>query len=111
MTLLGDAIHSMTPMRGIWANTALRDAMTLCRNLVERELLDAIADYERRMREYEFAAVTASLRSARQFGSGNEVGRVAFKSVLRLFEGVPRSSVWRSVITASTERAKDHRIQ
>ncbi|MGI5286049.1 FAD-dependent oxidoreductase [Nonomuraea polychroma] len=31
--LLGDAIHSMTPMRGIGANTALRDARLLCRAL------------------------------------------------------------------------------
>ncbi|WP_158852052.1 FAD-dependent oxidoreductase [Saccharothrix deserti] len=89
VTLLGDAIHSMTPMRGIGANTALRDAMSLCRNLVEREPLDAIADYERHMREYGFAAVTASLRSARQFVSGNAAGRVAFKTVLRLLEAVP----------------------
>lgn len=89
VTLLGDAIHSMTPMRGIGANTALRDAMSLCRNLAAREPLDAIADYERHMREYGFAAVTASLRSARQFVSGNAVGRVAFKTVLRLFEAVP----------------------
>ncbi|MGW4112728.1 FAD-dependent oxidoreductase [Actinosynnema sp. NPDC004786] len=89
VTLLGDAIHSMTPMRGIGANVALRDAMTLCRNLTEREPVDAVADYERRMREYGFAAVAASLRSARQFVSGNALGRVAFKSVLRLFEAVP----------------------
>lgn len=89
VTLLGDAIHSMTPMRGIGANTALRDARLLCRNLVEREPLDAIADYESRMREYGFAAVKASLRSARQFVSGNRAGKVVFKSVLRLFEAVP----------------------
>ncbi len=89
VTLLGDAIHSMTPMRGIGANTALRDAELLCRNLVERAPVDGIADYERRMREYGFAAVKASLRSARQFVSGGVVGRAAFRSVLRLFEAVP----------------------
>ncbi|MFD7660348.1 FAD-dependent oxidoreductase [Actinosynnema sp. NPDC059797] len=89
VTLLGDAVHSMTPMRGVGANTALRDALVLCRNLVEREPLDAVADYERRMRGYGFAAVEASLRSARQFVSGNAVGRLAFKTALRVFQAVP----------------------
>jgi 2-polyprenyl-6-methoxyphenol hydroxylase-like FAD-dependent oxidoreductase len=89
VTLLGDAIHSMTPMRGIGANTALRDARLLCRNLLDRAPLDAIADYERQMRDYGFAAVKGSLRSAHQFVSGNRAGKVAFKSVLRLFQAVP----------------------
>ena len=34
VTLLGDAIHNMTPMAGIGANTALRDADLLRRNLI-----------------------------------------------------------------------------
>ncbi|MFT7838044.1 NAD(P)/FAD-dependent oxidoreductase [Saccharothrix sp. BKS2] len=89
VTLLGDAIHSMTPMRGVGANTALRDAAVLCRNLVEREPLAAIADYERRMRRYGFAAVGASLRSARQFVSGNAAGKAVFRTALRVFEAVP----------------------
>src|SRR5262249_61579768 len=33
ITLLGDAIHSMTPYRGIGANVALKDAMRLCHAL------------------------------------------------------------------------------
>jgi 2-polyprenyl-6-methoxyphenol hydroxylase-like FAD-dependent oxidoreductase len=47
VTLLGDAIHTMTPGRGVGANTALRDAHLLCRKLVDvrdgrAELLDAV---------------------------------------------------------------------
>lgn len=53
ITLLGDAIHSMTPFRGIGANIALRDAQLLARNLIaasrgEVALLDGIRDYETR---------------------------------------------------------------
>ncbi|MBA8931831.1 2-polyprenyl-6-methoxyphenol hydroxylase-like FAD-dependent oxidoreductase [Kutzneria viridogrisea] len=73
ITLLGDAIHTMTPGRGIGANTALRDARLLCENLVKaREggmtLLDAIHDYETQMVEYGFDAVIKS-RSA---GTGDD---------------------------------------
>jgi len=48
VTLLGDALHNMTPFRGIGANTALRDTMTLRRALVavslgEADLIEALA--------------------------------------------------------------------
>jgi salicylate hydroxylase len=94
ITLLGDAIHSMTPFRGIGANTALRDAALLARNLIaaargERELLEAIADYETQMTDYGFTAVRDSLRTAKQFISDNRVGRTIFKTVLRFFSAIP----------------------
>lgn len=93
ITLLGDAIHSMTPFRGVGANTALRDARLLCRNLVAaREtgaVRPAIADYERRMRDYGFAAVRDSERSARQFVSENRVGRTMARGMFRFFQAVP----------------------
>lgn len=68
ITLLGDAIHAMTPAGGIGANTAMRDAALLTRVLDEaqggRDLISAIAEYETSMRAYGFAAVRQSLDGA-----------------------------------------------
>ncbi|WP_037310668.1 FAD-dependent oxidoreductase [Amycolatopsis orientalis] len=93
ITLLGDAIHSMTPFRGIGANTALRDAQLLCRNLVAAQrtgaVRAAVADYEQRMRDYGFAAVRDSERSARQFVSENRAGRTMARGMFRFFQAVP----------------------
>lgn len=66
ITLLGDAIHTMTPGQGVGANTALRDAALLCRELTaaasgRKDLLRAIADYEAEMIPYGFARVADSL--------------------------------------------------
>jgi 2-polyprenyl-6-methoxyphenol hydroxylase-like FAD-dependent oxidoreductase len=71
ITLLGDAIHSMTPYRGIGANVALRDAALLCTKLVEagqgrKPVLQAIHEYEEAMRGYAFDAVDSSLHSMEQ---------------------------------------------
>ena len=65
VTLLGDAIHTMTPGRGVGANTALRDAVNLCRQLIavrdgRQELVAAVREYEARMIEYGFDAVIKS---------------------------------------------------
>ena len=90
VTLLGDAIHNMTPMAGIGANTALRDADLLSSQLAgSGALLPAVREYERQMLDYGFAAVKLSLRNARQAGSANPVARTAFRGVLRLAEAVP----------------------
>jgi 2-polyprenyl-6-methoxyphenol hydroxylase-like FAD-dependent oxidoreductase len=94
VTLLGDAIHSMTPFRGIGANIALRDAQLLSRKLVaaarrELDLVAGIHDYETQMIGYGFAAVRASLRTAEQTISPNRFGRSAFKVGLRVVSAIP----------------------
>jgi salicylate hydroxylase len=78
ITFLGDAIHAMTPAGGVGANTALRDAALLTDILAEidrgeRQPREALADYESRMRDYGFAAVTAS--RSRSFSDRNRVER------------------------------------
>jgi len=99
VTLLGDAIHTMTPGRGVGANTALRDARLLCKNLVavrdgKLDLIDAIRDYETKMRAYGFDAVKKSLRQM----SGNDpihkpiIGRIvltAMRTAMRVVNHIP----------------------
>jgi salicylate hydroxylase len=93
VTLIGDAIHSMTPYRGIGANVALRDASTLCANLVgvrtgACELTQAVHDYEEAMRDYGFAAVRGSLEAMhtaiRAKGLGFRFAKLGFRALNRL---------------------------
>jgi 2-polyprenyl-6-methoxyphenol hydroxylase-like FAD-dependent oxidoreductase len=84
----------MTPFRGIGANTALRDAQLLGRNLIaadrgDRPLTEAIHDYETAMIDYGFAAVRTSLRAAEQFVSPGRAGRIMAKTVFRTFSAIP----------------------
>jgi 2-polyprenyl-6-methoxyphenol hydroxylase-like FAD-dependent oxidoreductase len=71
VTLLGDAIHAMSPARGSGANTALQDAALLCRLLSAggNDVVAAIGEYERQMREYGYAAVAASREAEAQTGA------------------------------------------
>jgi salicylate hydroxylase len=94
ITLLGDAIHSMTPYRGIGGNVALRDARLLCRTLTavdrgEAPLLEAIHDYEAAMMDYGFKAVRESLRSAEMAHSTNAIAVLMGSAVFRLANAVP----------------------
>ncbi|WP_225728255.1 MULTISPECIES: NAD(P)/FAD-dependent oxidoreductase [unclassified Nocardia] len=64
VTVLGDAIHAMSPAAGAGANIALRDAAELAAALTEaargRELSCALGDYERAMVAEGFDAVRLS---------------------------------------------------
>lgn len=95
ITLLGDAIHSMTPYRGIGANIALKDAALLSSKLAAADsgktpLIDAIGEYEREMRKYAFAAVKASLKSMEQaVGEKSNSGFKIAKTAMRVINAVP----------------------
>jgi 2-polyprenyl-6-methoxyphenol hydroxylase-like FAD-dependent oxidoreductase len=86
VTLLGDAIHAMSPARGSGANTALQDAATLCAGLTGGgDVVAAIGGYEEKMRDYGFAAVEASRQAESQTaGRGNPLW-------LRLLNRLPGS--------------------
>jgi len=71
VTVLGDAIHTMTPGKGAGANTALRDAALLLTKLTEvhrsgTSVVDAIHDYEAEMVTY---STTAVLESRKQMNA------------------------------------------
>ncbi len=77
VTLLGDAIHTMSPGRGEGANVALRDAELLRRNLVDAvanrvSLSQAKGAYEREMLHYGFEAVFNSRNKAYLSGASQE---------------------------------------
>lgn len=94
VTLLGDAIHSMTPYRGIGGNIALKDAQVLCGALTraarsEQTLLVTIGEYESAMRKYAFAAVEDSRRAMEQFtGPKHGLGFAAVKAGMRTMNAV-----------------------
>jgi 2-polyprenyl-6-methoxyphenol hydroxylase-like FAD-dependent oxidoreductase len=94
VTLLGDAIHSMSPTGGIGGNTALRDASLLAGKLAcfqrgELPLLEAINDYEAEMVGYGFAAVREALRNTRLAITTNPMARTAARTWFQLCGSVP----------------------
>ncbi len=76
---------------GAGANTALRDADLLRRNLITAgpHVTVAVADYERQMLGDGFAAVAQSLRNARFAASGNPIVRRVMRGALRAVNLVP----------------------
>jgi 2-polyprenyl-6-methoxyphenol hydroxylase-like FAD-dependent oxidoreductase len=94
ITLLGDAIHSMTPYGGIGANIALKDALALRDALLaaergERPLIEAIAAYEAGMLDYGFKAVRSSLRAMEQTTTDSVVARILSRAVFRTIDRLP----------------------
>ncbi len=94
ITLLGDAIHSMTPYRGIGANVAIKDAARLKRALVsahcgERDLVEAIRDYEAGMLDYGFRAVRNSLKAMHQTVTDSLPALMLSRFTMRAINALP----------------------
>ncbi len=84
VTLIGDAIHNMTPMGGLGANIALRDADTLRAALIEHgDPTKAVSHYETQMREYANAALALSTRNAERATNPARLPRSIFRTLLR----------------------------
>jgi 2-polyprenyl-6-methoxyphenol hydroxylase-like FAD-dependent oxidoreductase len=93
VTLLGDAVHNMTPFRGMGANMALRDADALRAALVSiaqgrAARTVALAGYEREMIEQGFAAVNASAAEMHRLHARSPVSRSLSKLVFRTVDTV-----------------------
>ena len=87
VTVLGDAIHNMTPVGGLGANSALRDAAALAQQLIAvrdgAPLVPAIAAYETRMRDWGFTAVRQSRNNAQRAITSNPRARRASRAYFR----------------------------
>jgi 2-polyprenyl-6-methoxyphenol hydroxylase-like FAD-dependent oxidoreductase len=99
VTLIGDAIHAMTPYRGIGANMALEDAVRLKRAIVagacrERDLFAAIGAYEAEMRDYGFRAARNSLKAMRQSVDAGWLGLTWQRLMFRAIDRLPPAKRW-----------------
>jgi 2-polyprenyl-6-methoxyphenol hydroxylase-like FAD-dependent oxidoreductase len=95
VTLLGDAIHTMTPGRGAGANTALRDAALLGPLLIEasrgrKPLVQAIGEYEAEMLRYSTEAVRESKKQMNSTDLIHRpiIGRMQLELILTLMRVV-----------------------
>jgi 2-polyprenyl-6-methoxyphenol hydroxylase-like FAD-dependent oxidoreductase len=111
VTLLGDAIHTMTPGRGVGANTALRDARLLTKNLIKARdgqltLIEAIHDYETKMTGYAWDAVLKSRAQMdghsvmHKSGLGGGFARAGMRTALRVINHLP--PVKRKIVTSES---------
>jgi 2-polyprenyl-6-methoxyphenol hydroxylase-like FAD-dependent oxidoreductase len=88
VTVLGDAIHAMSPAGGSGANTAVRDAAQLSRALSSAaetdDITSVIGRYEHDMRDYGYAAVAASASAEAERGTlRNPLLRWLYRRVAR----------------------------
>jgi 2-polyprenyl-6-methoxyphenol hydroxylase-like FAD-dependent oxidoreductase len=94
VTLIGDAIHAMTPYRGIGANIALKDAVRLRDVLLaaqraEQPLIPAIHGYEAAMLDYGFKAVRNSLKAMQQTTGQGPIAMAFSRALLRMVHLTP----------------------
>jgi 2-polyprenyl-6-methoxyphenol hydroxylase-like FAD-dependent oxidoreductase len=93
VTLLGDAIHNMTPMAGIGANTALRDSAVLGEALGQavdsKDVPSAVASYESQIRAHANKALSLSRLNAERATSGAGVPRRGCRAALRVAQVFP----------------------
>jgi 2-polyprenyl-6-methoxyphenol hydroxylase-like FAD-dependent oxidoreductase len=99
VTLIGDAIHGMTPYRGIGASAALKDAAALCGQLGkaatgQQSLVKAVATYESEMRAYGFAAAKASTNALKRAVDGGAMARAGTRTLLRTAQRFPWLRDW-----------------
>jgi 2-polyprenyl-6-methoxyphenol hydroxylase-like FAD-dependent oxidoreductase len=84
----------MTPYRGIGANVAIKDAAVLKRALVaahrgERDLIEAIHDYEDGMRDYGFRAVRNSLKAMHQTVTDSQPALMLSRLTMCFIDALP----------------------
>ena len=94
VTLLGDALHNMTPYRGMGANMPLLNADSLRRTLLtvyrgESELIPALHGYEAEMIDRGFRAVEASLKQMKQVHSQGRFANAVRGFSLRTIDRFP----------------------
>ena len=93
VTLLGDAIHSMTYFRALGANTAMADAAFFLRAILAwragaTDLRTALHDYEGQMLEHGFEAVRKSIAAFEAGHAGSRSGD------WRDVRSAPGQSIW-----------------
>lgn len=85
LTMIGDAAHVMPPFAGEGVNMAMLDALELSENLTSNQfstLVDAISDFEEKMRNRAASAAKESLENGEVMHSAT-----ALESILTFFKG------------------------